>query len=189
MGARTRRRPEGRAARHALAQLTEARDAVDARLEDRRRRENTLLERYAATLVEQQRVEEELTSGLARLQEEEARLRAHTDQQLAAIEAERGDVLWGLNAEGRSAEDLAQIAGLPLKRVRTILRSRKNGDDSAATSDNGEHVAPTGGAAAGGGDGNGAAEGAGSPVQTAPAEPGDGLSTAPAPQHAGDTHD
>ncbi|OLL70478.1 hypothetical protein Ae168Ps1_6225c [Pseudonocardia sp. Ae168_Ps1] len=76
MGARTRRRPEGRAARHALAQLTEARDAVDAQLEDRRRRENTLLERYAATLVEQQRVEEELTSGLARIQEEEARLRA-----------------------------------------------------------------------------------------------------------------
>lgn len=100
MGARTRRRPEAKAARHALAQLTEARDAVDAQFEDRRRRENALLERYAATLAEQQRVEEELTSGLTRLQEEESRLRARTDQQLAAIEAERGDVLSDLTPRG-----------------------------------------------------------------------------------------
>ncbi|MBN9753902.1 hypothetical protein Ae406Ps2_6012c [Pseudonocardia sp. Ae406_Ps2] len=183
MGSRTRRRPEGRAARHALAQLTEARDAVDARLEDRRRRENVLLERYAATLAEQQRVEDELTAGLGRL----ARLRADTDQQLAAIEADRGDVLVGLNAEGRSAEDLAQIAGLPLKRVRTILRSKKQPADGVATSDDSERTQAPAPRPAGEDDGGVPVVGPDAPVPTEPDELAEGPSTESAPEYAGDT--
>lgn len=187
MGSRTRRRPEGRAARHALAQLTEARDTVDAQLEDRRRRENILLERYAATLAEQQRVEDELTAGLGRLQEEEARLRADTDQQLAAIEADRGDVLVGLNAEGRSAEDLAQIAGLPLKRVRTILRSRKQPADGVATSDDSERTQTPAPRPAGEDDGGVPVVGPDAPVPTEPGELAEGPSTESAPEYVGDT--
>lgn len=123
-----------------------------------------------------------------RLQEEESRLRARTDQQLAAIKAERGEVLSVLNAEGRSAEDLAQIAGLPPKRVRTILRSRKKGAGNTATSDNVEHSTPSVAHVADKGDETLASEGSSPPIQSGPGELVDGPAAATATPHVGDTH-
>src|SRR4249920_3783988 len=86
-----------------LARLAAAREQLDAEIVERRRREDEQLTEYAAA-----------TDAVT---EAEA-------QELATLEARQGAVLVALHAD-RTAEELATLVSLPLRRVRTLLRTHR----------------------------------------------------------------
>ncbi|RZT75534.1 hypothetical protein EV383_6275 [Pseudonocardia sediminis] len=114
-----------REVRDRVGELAAARDRVDADQVERRRREDEAFARYAAADLDAQKVTAERDATLAELDQQRQRVRDAAGAKLAAVEERQRAVLAELNRGGRSAEDLAAVFGLPLKRVRTQLRAAK----------------------------------------------------------------
>lgn len=114
-----------REVRDRVGELAAARDRVDADQVERRRREDEAFARYAAADLAAQKVTAERDTALADLDQQQLRVRDAAETKLAAVEERQRAVLAELNSGGRSAEDLAAVFGLPLKRVRTQLRAAK----------------------------------------------------------------
>ena len=122
----TRRRSRGGspAAAEALARLTAAREHLDADAAERRRREDALIQDFATATGEAADVAARRDAALAEL---DRQIRAVHDQAaaaLAAVQARKEEVLVQLYAH-RTAEELAAWFGLPPKRLRHILRTRR----------------------------------------------------------------
>lgn len=117
-----------REVRDRVGELAAARDRVDADQVERRRREDEAFARYAAADLDAQKVTAERDTALADLDQQQLRVREVAETKLAAVEERQRAVLAELNCGGRSAEDLAAVFGLPLKRVRTQLRAAKAGN-------------------------------------------------------------
>ena len=122
----TRRRSRGGspAAAEALARLTAAREHLDADAAERRRREDALIQDFATATGEAADVAARRDAALAEL---DRQIRAVHDQAaaaLAAVQARKEEVLVQLHTH-RTAEELAAWFGLPPKRLRHILRTRR----------------------------------------------------------------
>jgi DNA-directed RNA polymerase specialized sigma24 family protein len=151
-GRRPRRaRAAGSSSPH-LARLVEARERIDAEQAERRRREDTALATYAGLLDEVGAITTRRDAALAELED---RCRGVNDEAAAALDAVRarqGQVLAELAALGRRAEDLAALLDVPIKRVRSILRTQPRPNARRKGSQPGEHaVSPTHVAPDGGG--------------------------------------
>lgn len=114
-----------RPVREQAERLAAARDELDARQVERRKREDEGFARYAAADLDAEKVTKERDAALADLDRQRERVHAAAEAKLADIEDRQRDVLAELNRGARSAEDLATLFGLPLKRVRTLLRAAK----------------------------------------------------------------
>lgn len=114
-----------REVRDRVGELAAARDRVDADQVERRRREDEAFARYAAADLDAQKVTAERDIAISELEQQRERFQDAAETKLAAIEERQRAVLAELNGGGRSAEDLAAVFGLPLKRVRTQLRAAK----------------------------------------------------------------
>ena len=126
--------------REEVSRLTAARDALDAEQAERRRREDSAFARYAEGTARATAIAAERDGELARLDAERVRAQQRADERLGEVESEQAAVLAELNSDGRSAEDLAAMFGLPVKRVRSVLRAAK---DSDRTADGGRPEADT----------------------------------------------
>jgi hypothetical protein len=127
---RPRRRPGGCAGSETLARLTAAREQLDAALVARRRREDELLTEYAVVTDAVTDAEARRDQALADLERQAAEIRAAAEQELATLEARQGAVLVALHGD-RTAEELAHLVTLPLRRVRTLLRAQRDPDEPA----------------------------------------------------------
>ena len=125
------RRPGGRES-PTLARLTAAREQLDAEIVERRGREDALLTEYAAATDAVTAAEARRDAALAELERQAAQLREAAGQELATLEARQGAVLVALHGD-RTTEELAQLVSLPLRRVRTLLRSYRDPDDADDT--------------------------------------------------------
>ena len=127
---RPRRRPGGGAGSQTLARLTAAREQLDAALVARRRREDELLTEYAVVTDAVTDAEARRDQALADLERQAAEVRAAAEQELATLEARQGAVLVALHGD-RTAEELAHLVTLPVRRVRTLLRAQRDPDEPA----------------------------------------------------------
>ncbi|MDN5749407.1 MAG: translation initiation factor IF-2 [Pseudonocardia sp.] len=121
---RRARRDDPAAAR--LAELTAARDRLDADQAERRRREDAALAAYAAAAGEVEDVVAARDRSLADLDRQREKVHTGADQQLAEIQARQSAVLAELTELGRPAEDLAVLVDIPVKRVRVLLREHRD---------------------------------------------------------------
>ncbi|WP_210036690.1 translation initiation factor IF-2 [Pseudonocardia parietis] len=112
--------------RERVSRLTAARDALDAEQAERRRREDTAFTRYAEAAARAETITGERDAALEQLQGERARVEQRAAERLGEVETEQQTVLVELNAAGRSAEELAALFELPVKRVRTLLRAARS---------------------------------------------------------------
>ena len=126
---RPRRRPGGGGS-ETLARITAARERLDAEIVARRRRELELLTEYAAVTDAVTDVEARRDEALADLERQAAQLREAADQELASLELRQAGVLVALHGD-RTAEELAHLVGLPLSRVRRLIRTQR--EPSATT--------------------------------------------------------
>jgi hypothetical protein len=129
---RPRRRSGKGGSSHTLARLTAAREQLDANIAERRRREDALLAQYAAVADAVADVAARRDAALADLDRQAEQLRDDVQQELAALETQQGDILVALHAN-RPAEQLADLVGLPLKRVRVLLRAHRGPAPTAAS--------------------------------------------------------
>jgi hypothetical protein len=107
-----------------LTRLAAARAQLDAEIVERRRREDELLTEYAAATDAVTDVEARRDAALADLERQATQMREAADRELATLEARQGAVLVALH-EDRTAEELATLVSLPLRRVRTLLRTHR----------------------------------------------------------------
>jgi hypothetical protein len=107
-----------------LTRLAAARAQLDAEIVERRRREDELLTEYAAATDAVTEVEVRRDAALADLERQATQMREAADRELATLEARQGAVLVALHGD-RTAEELAQLVSLPLRRVRTLLRTHR----------------------------------------------------------------
>lgn len=114
-----------REVREQVDALAAARDALDAEQAERRKREDAAFERYAQCAMEATAISEEREAALAELGRQHERVERDTSTRLDAVEARRRAVLVELNSDGRSADDLATMFAMPVKRIRTMLRAVK----------------------------------------------------------------
>lgn len=119
-----RRRPRQTGGAQTLARLTAAREQLDADSVTRRQREDGLLREYAAVVDAVSAATTRRDTVLEELERRARQVRATAETELEALEGRRGRVLAALNAD-RSADELAQLVGLPPKRVRTLLRAHR----------------------------------------------------------------
>jgi hypothetical protein len=129
---RPRRRSGKGGSSHTLARLTAAREQLDANIAERRRREDALLAQYAAVADAVADVAARRDAALADLDRQAEQLRDDVQQELAALQTQQGDILVALHAN-RPAEQLADLVGLPLKRVRVRLRAHRGPAPTAAS--------------------------------------------------------
>src|SRR3954452_10024137 len=107
-----------------LARLAAAREQLDDEIVERRRREDEQLTEYAAATDAVTEVEVRRDAALADLERQATQMREAADRELATLEARQGAVLVSLHGD-RTAEELAQLVSLPLRRVRTLLRTHR----------------------------------------------------------------
>ena len=140
------RRRAGRssaAAAETLQRLTAARADLDAAVVERRRREDALIEQYAAASGEIADVVARRDAALADLDRRTREIRDAAAAELAEIQARQQQVLVELNHH-RTLEELSTWFGVPEKRLRQILRAhRASGDVAGAAggSDRSDDVA------------------------------------------------
>ena len=115
------------------ARLAAARERLDAEIVERRRREDGLLTEYAAATDAVTEAEARRDAALAELERRAAEVRATAEQELATLEARQGAVLAALHGD-RTAEELAHLVALPLRRVRTLLRSHREPEGATEAS-------------------------------------------------------
>lgn len=134
---RSRRSKSSAAEDAALARLTERRDELDRAQRERRRREDEALRAYAAAVAAVEAVDSELAAREAELTRDLQRARELAESKRQARQGQQDRALVVLADLGRSAEDLSTLTGLPLKRVRRIIRDGRAtatvvADDGAA---------------------------------------------------------
>ncbi|MFR9802793.1 translation initiation factor IF-2 [Pseudonocardia sp. RS010] len=142
--ARRARPPAGSAAAaQRLEELTAAREQLDARLAERRRREDEALAAYAATAGEAEQIAAIRDAALAEAERARQAAIAEAEAKLGDLERRQTAVLVELSELGRSADELHALFGIPVKRVRAMLRAgraRPTGEQApaaqAATSEN-----------------------------------------------------
>src|SRR4051812_27643559 len=117
---RPRRRSGHGAESPTLARLAAAREQLDAEIVERRRREDEQLTEYAAATDAVTEAEARRDAALADLERQATQVREAAEQELATLEARQGAVLVALHAD-RTAEELATLVSLPLRRVRPPL--------------------------------------------------------------------
>lgn len=114
----------------ALARLTAARDHLDAELAAARLREDELLAEYVTIETAAAGVITRRDTALAELDRKAQAVRDGADDELAAVEARRGEVLMHLSRR-RSAEELHVLVGLPVRRIRKVLQMHRQPADGA----------------------------------------------------------
>jgi hypothetical protein len=107
-----------------LARLTVAREHLDADATERRRREDVLIQHYATATGEAADVAARRDTALAELDRQIRAVHDEAAAALAAVQARKEEVLVQLHAH-RTAEELAAWFGLSPKRLRQILRARR----------------------------------------------------------------
>lgn len=125
-GSKSSKRASPNVVRERVSRLTAARDALDAEQAERRRREDTAFTRYAEAAARAETITGERDAELEQLQRERARVEQRATERLGEVDNEQQTVLVELNAAGRSAEELAALFELPVKRVRTLLRAARS---------------------------------------------------------------
>lgn len=119
-----------------LRALKAKRDAADAEIAERKRREDAALERYAEAVAAGVAVEEELERELAALDRKREELRTAAERRKAQTAAEAAAALAEIVAlPGRSVEEVAGWVDLPVKRVRRMVRDAKAGQGPARGSE------------------------------------------------------
>ena len=136
---RPRRRSGHGAESPTLARLAAAREQLDAEIVERRRREDEQLTEYAAATDAVTEAEARRDAALADLERQATQVREAAEQELATLEARRGAVLVALHAD-RTAEELATLVSLPLRRVRTLLRTHREPPAAAVDSPTPPHA-------------------------------------------------
>jgi ABC-type transporter Mla subunit MlaD len=130
------RRRAGRssaAAAETLQRLTAARADLDAAVVERRRREDALIEQYAAASGEIADVVARRDAALADLARRTREIRDGAAAELDEIQARQQQVLVELNHH-RTLEELSTWFGVPEKRLRQILRAHRASGDMAGAS-------------------------------------------------------
>jgi hypothetical protein len=122
--ARRRARAGSPAAAAALARLTAAREQLDALAAERRRREDTLIQEYALAAGDAADAHTRRDTALAELDRQVRAVRDDAAAEIEAAQARQVAVLVELNTT-RSAEQLASLFGLRVKRVRQLLRAHR----------------------------------------------------------------
>jgi DNA-directed RNA polymerase specialized sigma24 family protein len=108
-----------------LAALKGKRDELDAEAAERRRLEDAALERYAQAVARVQEINAERDRKADALMEQVKAAHEQAKVAVAAVEADQAAALAEVNNLGRSAEDLSALTGIPVKRVRVMLRSAR----------------------------------------------------------------
>jgi len=141
---RTRRTASGA---DELAALRARRAELDARDVERRRREDAALERYARAAGEVRKARAAAEARAVELERRAAAERAKATEVEREQEAAQAAALLELHELGRNADDLAALTGVPVKKVRAMIRAArpttaaaepgaqepKDGPDSAPT--------------------------------------------------------
>jgi len=120
-----RRARRGRADTAALAQLRARRDELDAEQVMRRKLEDAALERYVTAAGKVQAVYEAANRKVAELDRQAAGVREKAKEEAMAGEAEQAAALLQLHELGRSAEELSQLTGIAVKRIRAMVRGAR----------------------------------------------------------------
>lgn len=110
------------AAKELLAGLLQARDKVDADSVERRKREEQALTAFAEAEVEAQGIGAEVERALAELDRQRDAVKAKAAERVAGVDGRKARALLELTEVGRSAEDVAAMTGLGVKRVRQMIR-------------------------------------------------------------------
>jgi hypothetical protein len=121
------RRRAGRsstAAAETLQRLTAARADLDAPVVQRRRREDALIEQYAAASGQTADVVARRDAALAGLDRRTREIRDAAGAELDEIQARQQQVLVELNHH-RTLEELSTWFGVPEKRLRQVLRAHR----------------------------------------------------------------
>lgn len=120
---RTRPPASSAAAAARLEELTAAREQLDARLAERRRREDEALAAYAATAGEAEQIAAARDAAVAEAEQARQAAIDAADARLGDLERRQTAVLVELSELGRSADELHALFGIPVKRVRALLRA------------------------------------------------------------------
>ncbi|WP_145984245.1 translation initiation factor IF-2 [Pseudonocardia sp. EC080610-09] len=143
---------QSRQERDDVAAMVAKRDQLDRDQQQQRQREESAFARYARAQLRLGEVERERDDTVADLDRRREQVVTDAHEQLDAIAAEQSAVLVELHGDGRgrrSADDLAALFDLPVKRVRAMLKRAR----SAAPSGRGsESAAPETPARPAGGD-------------------------------------
>jgi hypothetical protein len=119
--------------------LTAARADLDAAVVQRRRREDALIEQYAAASGQTADVVARRDAALADLDRRTREIRDAAAAELDEIQARQQQVLVELNHH-RTLEELSTWFAVPEKRLRQILRAHRASGDMAG-GDRSDHVA------------------------------------------------
>lgn len=125
-GSKGSKRASASGIRERVSQLTAARDALDAEQAERRRQEDTAFTRYAEAAARAETIAGDRDAELDELHRERTRVEQRATERLNEVETEQRTVLAELNTAGRSAQELAALFELPVKRVRTLLRASRS---------------------------------------------------------------
>lgn len=132
-GSKSSKRASTSGVRERVTRLTAAREALDAEQAERRRQEDAAFTRYAEAAARAETITGERDAELDELQRERTRVEQRATERLQEVETEQRAVLAELNTAGRSAEDLAALFELPVKRVRTLLRASRSASTANTT--------------------------------------------------------
>lgn len=153
-GKKSRRRRKGEVDEQ-LAELLAKRDSLDVGKAERERVEQEALRRYAEARVQLDGIDGEAQRKVDQLRQQIEQVQQRAKEDRSAGETAQSEALATLNAEpvGRTADELARLFDLPIKRVRRMIRQGKSASSSATNSDpvavtaEREEAAPTGDAA------------------------------------------
>lgn len=111
-----------------LAALLAKRDTLDADKAERDRIEKDALRKYAEVQVQLAGIDGEAQRKVEELQQQIAAVQQKARDDRAAGERAQAEALAALNGEpvGRTAEELAQLFELPIKRARRMIREGKS---------------------------------------------------------------
>ncbi|MEQ3552584.1 hypothetical protein WIS52_19090 [Pseudonocardia nematodicida] len=157
---------QSRQERDDVAAMVAKRDQLDRDQEQQRQREEAAFARYARAQLQIAEIERERTDTVADLDQRREQAVADAREQLDAVTADQCTVLVELHVDGRgrrSAEDLAALFDLPVKRVRAMLKRARSAEPAGQNSETTAPEAP----AHPGGERTGAATAA--PAEDAPA--------------------
>lgn len=113
------------AAKAELARLLAARDEVDAATVDKRTRENAALEAFAQAQADARTIDDETVKAVAELNRQIVKLQDRAEARLVEVDRRKGAALVVLDELGRNADQIAAVTGIPVKRVRTMLREAR----------------------------------------------------------------
>lgn len=123
-----RRRRRSSEVDHQLAALLDKRDTLDKDKAERERVEKAALRKYAEAQVQLAGIDSEAQRKVEELQQQIAAVQQKARDDRAAGERAQAEAVAALNSEpvGRTAEELAQLFELPIKRARRMIREGKS---------------------------------------------------------------